>query len=133
MIPIQSEGYSAAYIEKHFLVPGCGTEAPPTPHFTGEEIVSLSSGYVMCACVCVCVCVCPCVCVPVSVRVCACLCLCVCVTSASLKLSSYNRVIRDFDAFVQCDIVMEDRKYIRFYIRNTLISLTSNSSSLTPR
>ena len=44
MIPIQSEGYNAAYIEKHFLVPGCGTEALPTPYFTGEEIVSLTPG-----------------------------------------------------------------------------------------
>ena len=48
MISIKSEANNAAYFKKHFLVPGCGTEAPPVPHFTGEEIVGLSSGYVMC-------------------------------------------------------------------------------------
>ena len=32
---VQSEAYNTAYFEKHLLVPGCGTEAPPTPHFTG--------------------------------------------------------------------------------------------------
>ena len=27
--------YSVTYFEKHFLVPGCGTETPPTPYFAG--------------------------------------------------------------------------------------------------
>ena len=55
MSDVQSEAYNAAYFEKHFLIPGCGTEAPPAPHFAGEEIVSLSS-CILCVCVCVCVC-----------------------------------------------------------------------------
>ena len=46
IILIQSEAYNAAYIQKHFLVPGCGTEAAPTPHFAGEDVVGL--------CVCAC-------------------------------------------------------------------------------
>ena len=52
MLSVQNEAYITTYFQKHFLVPCCGTEATPTPHFVGQEVVRLSLG-AQCACACV--------------------------------------------------------------------------------